>query len=59
MSLDPLDRRIHWLVLEADREYRPLERTGALRLTPAELAAQLKWSCVAGRPDQPPRDVRR
>jgi len=37
------ERRIHWLNLQADEEYRPLERSRLLGVSVTELAAQLIW----------------
>lgn len=39
----PAERRIQWLSLEADGEYRPLERSRLLGISTTELAAQLTW----------------
>ena len=43
MIVVPAERRIHWLSLEADGEYRPLERSRLLGIRTTELAAQLIW----------------
>jgi Uma2 family endonuclease len=44
MVVDPHERRVHWLGLEADGQYRPLERSRLLDVISTELTAQLEWS---------------
>jgi Uma2 family endonuclease len=43
MILVPAERGIHWLGLEADGQYSPLERSRLLAVSTTELAAQLIW----------------
>ncbi len=43
LIVDPQERRVHWLGLGADGEYRPLERSGVIELGAAELADQIDW----------------
>jgi Uma2 family endonuclease len=43
MFVTPGERRIHWLGLQADGEYSPLERSRLLGVGGTELAAQLIW----------------
>jgi Uma2 family endonuclease len=42
LIIDPGVRAIHWLGLSKG-EYRPLERSGLIDLSPDELAAQIEW----------------
>lgn len=42
LIVDPDARRVDWLTL-ADGEYRPIERSALLNLTPAQLAAGIDW----------------
>ena len=41
--VDPQERHVHWLGLQADREYRPLERSNLIALGPDELAERIDW----------------
>lgn len=43
LIVDPQERKVHWLGLEADGRYRPVERSGLIALGPAELAALVDW----------------
>ncbi len=42
LIVDPQERQIHWLALEAG-EYRATERSGLMDLGPAELAGDIDW----------------
>jgi len=44
MIVAPREQRIHWLGLDAVRDYSPLERSRLLGVSSTELAAQLIWS---------------
>jgi Uma2 family endonuclease len=44
MIVAPGERRIHWLGLEADGEYSPLERSRLLGVSSTALSAQLIWT---------------
>jgi hypothetical protein len=41
--LDSQERRVDWLALGEDGEYRPVERSGLIVLAPGELADQIRW----------------
>jgi Uma2 family endonuclease len=41
--VDPRKRRVKWLALGADGEYREVERSRVIELSPAELAERLDW----------------
>ena len=43
LIVDPHGRRVHWLALQTDGEYRPIERSALVALGPAELAEQIDW----------------
>jgi len=43
LIVDPQERRVHWLELQPEGEYRPVERSGLIALGPAELAARIDW----------------
>jgi Uma2 family endonuclease len=43
LIVDPQERRVHWLGLQQDGEYQPIERSSLIALDPAELAARLDW----------------
>ena len=43
LIVDPNERRVHWLALQADGEYRPIERSAMVALGPAELAERIDW----------------
>jgi Uma2 family endonuclease len=42
LIVDPKERKVHWLAL-SDGEYRPVERSGVIDLSPAELAESIDW----------------
>lgn len=42
LIVDPSERVVHWLGL-ADGEYRELQRSGLIDLTPGELAQRIDW----------------
>jgi Uma2 family endonuclease len=42
LIVDPAERTVHWLGL-AEGEYRELERSGLIELSPTELARQIDW----------------
>ncbi|MGI8414482.1 MAG: Uma2 family endonuclease [Solirubrobacteraceae bacterium] len=43
LIVDPAARAVHWLGLEENGEYRPLERSGVIDFGPVELAEQIDW----------------
>jgi Uma2 family endonuclease len=43
LIVDPQERRVHWLGLSEEGQYRPVEQSGLLELSPAELAERLDW----------------
>ncbi len=43
LIIDPAKRAVHWLALDEQGEYRPVEQSGLVELGPAELAAQIDW----------------
>ena len=43
LIVDPQERRVHWLALDAVGEYRPVERSGLIALGPTELADLIIW----------------
>jgi Uma2 family endonuclease len=43
LIVDPQERRVHWLRLQAGGEYRPIERSTLVTLGPAELAERIDW----------------
>jgi Uma2 family endonuclease len=43
LIVDPQERKAHWLGLQADGQYRPMERSGLIELGPAELAGRIDW----------------
>jgi Uma2 family endonuclease len=43
LIVDPQERRVHWLALQPDRQYRPVDRSALVELGPAELAEQIDW----------------
>lgn len=43
LIVDPQERRVHWLALQPEREYRPVERSALIALGPAELAERIDW----------------
>jgi Uma2 family endonuclease len=43
LIVDMQERRVHWLGLQGDGEYVPVERSGQIAHGPAELAEQIDW----------------
>ena len=43
LIVEPRERRVDWLALQADGEYRPIERSALIALGPAELAERIDW----------------
>lgn len=43
LIVDPQERKVHWLGLRPDGEYRPIDRSGLIALGPVELAEQIDW----------------
>jgi len=43
LIVDPHERRVHWLALQAEGEYRPIERSALVALRPAEFADRIDW----------------
>ncbi len=43
LIVDPDERAIHWLALDAQGDYRPVDRSGLIDLSPGELAGQIDW----------------
>ena len=43
LIVDPQERKVAWLRLEGDGRYEPVERSGLIELSAAELAARLDW----------------
>lgn len=43
LIVDPQERRVHWLAASEEGEYRPVERSGLVELSPAELAERIDW----------------
>jgi Uma2 family endonuclease len=43
LIVDPQERRVQWLALSEEGEYRPVERSGLVELSPAELAERIDW----------------
>jgi Uma2 family endonuclease len=43
LIVDPQQRRVHWLALGPDGEYRPIERSRLIDLGSAELAERVDW----------------
>jgi hypothetical protein len=42
LVVEPAERQVRWLAL-VDGEYRPVERSGLIDLSVAELAERLEW----------------
>ena len=43
LIVDPQQRRVHWLALHSDGEYRPVEHSDLIALGSAELAERIEW----------------
>ena len=43
LFVNPEGRGVEWLGLTADGQYSPIERSGLIELSAAELAARLEW----------------
>jgi Uma2 family endonuclease len=43
LILDPQERLVHWLALQPDRQYRPIERSALVEPGPSELAERIDW----------------
>jgi len=43
LIVDPQERRVHWLGLGPDGEYRPVDRSHLIALGAAQLAERLEW----------------
>jgi Uma2 family endonuclease len=43
LIVDPQERRVHWLAVQPEGEYREIERSALVALGPAELAEQIDW----------------
>ena len=43
LIVDPQERRAHWLGLQPDRPYRPVEVSRAVALGPDELVHRIDW----------------
>jgi hypothetical protein len=43
LIVDPQERRVHWLGLNAGGDYRAIERSPLIALGPAELAERIDW----------------
>lgn len=43
LIVDPEQRRVDWLALDASGNYSPVDRSALLELGPGELAARLDW----------------
>jgi Uma2 family endonuclease len=43
LVVDPQERRVDWLGLDARGKYRPIERSALIALGPAELADRIVW----------------
>jgi len=41
--IDPEQRTVEWLTLDEQSEYRSVERSRLVPLSPAELAEQIDW----------------
>jgi hypothetical protein len=40
---DPQEQRVHWLAVQPDGQYRPVERSALVELGPLELAERIDW----------------
>jgi len=43
LIVDPAERAVHWLALDEQGDYRPVERSGLIELGSAELAERIGW----------------
>ncbi len=43
LIIDPAQHAVHWLALDEQGEYGPIERSGLVDFSPAQLAEQLDW----------------
>ena len=43
LTVDPQEREVHWLALQADRQHQPVELSGLVAPGPAELAGRIDW----------------
>jgi Uma2 family endonuclease len=43
LVVDPQKREVHWLGLQPDGKYRPVERSTLIALGPAELTERINW----------------
>lgn len=43
LIVDPENREVHWLALQAGGEYQPIEQSALVALGPAQLAEQIDW----------------
>lgn len=43
LIVDPAERAVHWLALEAHGEYRAVDRSRLIDLSPTELVGQIDW----------------
>lgn len=43
LIVDPQERRVHWLALEPNADYRPVERSALVALGPVKLAERIDW----------------
>jgi Uma2 family endonuclease len=43
LIVDPQEHRVHWLGLQGDGDYRPIERSTLVELGAAELAERIDW----------------
>ncbi len=43
LIVDPAQRTVHWLALETHGEYRAIDHSRLIDLSPGELAAQIDW----------------
>ncbi len=44
LIIDPAEHAVHWLALDEQGEYQPVERSRLIDLGPARLAEQLDWA---------------
>ena len=43
LIVDLQERRVHWLALRADQQYRPVQRSALVEVGPAELDGRILW----------------
>jgi Uma2 family endonuclease len=43
LIVDPQERRVHWLALQASGDHQPLERSSLIELGPNELSERIDW----------------